>query len=232
MKKLIANFYPAREEKNGHLGWATITIADAIRLNGISVFRAEDGGININFPGFGDDASYIVPKSKEAYAALRDVVAKAVENEKHFGYTTGEYAPHLEVHGKLVEEPYADGRFSVDVEDICTLYGVTTREVEYAKDGKDRSFISVDLPTIDTYENKAGEMQYRPAFEGRVNVWKNKAGEQQKRDYSQLLSGLVMAERKAMIKERKAALEDQVQDAAARTEHAAGKDAPAKEATR
>lgn len=231
MKKLTANFFPAEEQKNGYIGKANITIADAIRINGISVFAPESGGLNISFPEFGEGdnrRSYVVPKSKEAYEALLTVVAKAVSSEKHFGFTTGEYGPHMDVHGKAVNEPYADARFSIDVEDICVLYGLTTRVVPYEKDGKDHSFVSVDKPTIATYENAEGETQYRPAFEGRVSVWKDKEGVEQKRDWGQLMNGLVLAERKHVL-ERKPALEDQVKNAEARTAPAQENAAPAKE---
>lgn len=231
MKKLIANFYPANEPVNGYIGKASITIADAIRINGISVFAPEGQGMHIAFPEFGEGenrASYVIPKSKEVYEAMLDVVAKAVANEKHFGFTTGEYGPRMEVHGKPVNEPYADARFSIDVDDICTLYGLTTRVVDYKKDGKDRSFVSVDKPTIATYENAEGERQYRPAFEGRISVWKDKEGVEQKRDWGQLMQGLVLAERKKVL-ERKPALEDQVKNAESRTAPAQENAAPAKE---
>lgn len=232
MKKLTANFYPAAEPKNGYIGKANITIADAIRINGISVFTPESGGINIAFPEFGEGdnrRSYVVPKSKDAYEAMLTVVLKAVaDKEHHFGFTTGEYGPHMDVHGKAVNEPYADARFSIEVEDICTLYGVTTRPVNYEKDGKDRSFVSVDKPTIATFENSAGETQYRPAFEGRVSVWKDKEGVEQKRDWGQLMNGLVLAERKAVL-ERKPALDDQMKNAESRTAPAQETSAPAKE---
>lgn len=232
MKKLTANFYPAQEPVNGYIGKAYITIADAIRINGISVFAPENGPFHINFPEFGEGEtrrSYVVPKSSEMYEAMLDVVAKAVGNtDKHFGFTTGEYGPHMEVHGKAVNEPYADARFSIDVADICTLHGLTTRVVEYEKDGKNRSFVSVDKPTIATYENAEGEMQYRPAFEGRVSVWKDKEGVEQKRDWGQLMQGLVLSERKKLL-ERKPALEDQMKDAESRTAPAQENAAPAKE---
>lgn len=216
MKKLTANFYPAKEQKNGYIGKADITIGNAIRLNGISVFQSpQDGNFSISFPEFGDGASYVVPKSAEAYAAMLDVVATAVDNDKHFGYNQGDYGVHLDANGKMVQEPYADGRFSIDVDDICVLYGITTRAVEYEKDGKTRSFTAVDLPTIGSYE-KDGETQYQTAFEGRISSWKDKEGKEQSIDYGQRLSGLVRAERKALVQERKPALEDQVKGANAR----------------
>lgn len=231
MKKLTANFFPAEEKKNGYIGKANITIADAIRLNGISVFAPETGGVNISFPEFGEGEnrrSYVVPKSKEAYEALLTVVAKAVGNDNHFGFTSGEYGPHMDVHGRTVNEPYADARFSIDVADVCTLHGVTTRVVPYEKDGKDRSFVSVDKPTIATYKDKEGNDQYRPAFEGRVSVWKDQEGVEHKVDWGQLMQGLVLSERKKLL-ERKPALEDQVKDAEARTAPAQETAAPAKE---
>ena len=119
-------------------------------------------------------------------------------------------------------------RFSIEVEDICVLYGLTTRVVDYEKDGQDRSFVSVDKPTIATYKDKEGNDQYRPAFEGRVSVWKDREGVEQKRDWGQLMQGLVLAERKNVL-ERKPALEDQVKNAEARTAPAQENAAPAKE---
>lgn len=211
MKKMTANFYPAQEPKNGYIGKANITISNAIRLNGISVFEDAERGINLNFPEFGDGASYIVPKSKEAYADMRDVVAMAVASDNHFGYNRGEYGVRLDISGKLVEEPYADGRFSVDVADVCTLYGITTNKVEYERDGQQRSFVAVDLPTIGSYE-KDGELQYQTAFEGRISSW-NRDGVDYKKDYGQLMQGLVIAERKALIRERKPSLDNQVKEA-------------------
>ena len=224
MKKLTANFFPANEivrctNGSDYLGKANITIANAIRLNGISVFRDQSGEIDINFPGFGDGVSYVVPQSKEAYAALRDVVSMAIENENHFGYNSGRYGVELNVTGHLVDEPYADARFSVDVDDICRLYGITTREVEYTKDGKDKSFTSVDYPTIGSYE-KDGEMQYQTAFEGRISAWKDQEGKDQSFNYDQRLRGMILGERSSLLKEleqeKNSSLAEKMQGAEAR----------------
>ncbi len=231
MKKMTANFYPAPEPKNGYIGKADLTIGNAIRLNSISVFESKENGLNISFPEFGDGASYVVPKSKEAYAEMLEVISAAVLNDKHFGYNQGDYGVHMDVKGKMVNEPYADGRFSIEVDDVCVLYGITTRRVEYEKDGKDRSFTSVDLPTIGSYE-KDGETQYQTAFEGRVSSWHDKENKPQSIDYGQRLSGLVRAERNALIKERKKAFDEQVKDAAARSGDAPENKGPEKEASR
>lgn len=222
MKKMTANFYPAPEvkpcgEENLYLGKANITIANAIRINGISVFIHKDE-YNISFPEFGEDGtSYVVPHSKEVYAAMRDVVAMAVaDGDKHFGYNSGDYGVKLDVKGKLVNEPYADGRFSADVSDVCTLYGITTRDVEYKKeDGKTGRFVAVNMPTIYSYE-KDGEKQYQTAFEGRISAWTDKDGKEQSVNYGQLLEGKVRSERKSLIKERKPALDEQLKGAEAR----------------
>lgn len=236
MKKMTANFYPTTETKECgdeslYLGKADITIANAVRINGISVFLHK-GEYNISFPEFGDgNTSYVVPQSKEAYAAMRDVVAMAVADAKHFGYNNGDYGVKLEVQGKLVDEPYADGRFSASVSDVCTLYGITTRDVEYTKeDGKTDRFVAVNMPNIYSYE-KDGEKQYQTAFEGRISAWTDKEGKEQSVDYGQILQGKVRAERKALLKERKPALVDQVKGAEQRKAPKAKKtkDAPAKE---
>ena len=212
MKKMIANFYPAQEEKNGHIGVASLTIGNAVRINGISVFQKEDG-VNLSFPGFGENGSYVVPHSKEAFAAMCEVVEMAVKSEKHFGYNRGDYGVRLNVKGDLVSEPYADGRFSVDVSDVCTLYGITTRVQNYEKDGKDRSFVAVDTPNSGSYTDRNGEVRYRPAFEGLVSAWKDKDGVDQSINYGDLMRGLILGERKAMLKDRKPTLDSQVQNA-------------------
>lgn len=241
MKKMTANFYPAAEPKNGYIGKADITISNAIRLNGISVFQKPDEkGIRISFPGFGEGEntkSYVVPKSKEAHAAMREVVEMAVDSEKHFGYNQGDYGVRLEVSGNLVNEPYADGRFSCEVGDVCTLYGITTRPVTYEKEGKTHSFTAVDMPSIGSYESQNGEKQYRNAFEGRQSSWTTKEGNEVHRDYAQLLSGLIRGERKAKMKEKEqgkdqgkeGSLAEKISAADERKVEHAQKEAPTKE---
>lgn len=222
MKKMTANFYPAPENKpcggeSLYLGKADLTIANAIRINGISVFLNK-GEYNINFPEFGEGTSYVVPHSKEAYAAMRDVVAMAVASKNHFGYNKGEYGIHFDVSGNLVQEPYADGRFSASIPDLCTLYGITTRPVEYERaDGQMGRFVAVNMPTIYSYE-KDGEKQYQTAFEGRISAWTDKAGQEQSINYNQILEGKVRSERKTLIKERKPTLDSQMKDAETRKE--------------
>ena len=134
MYKMTANFYPAQEPKNGYIGRASLTIADAIRINSIRVFEKEDK-INVQFPSYDvvadgkeQQISYVTPDSKEVYAAMVEVVKMAVEDkEHHFGHKTGKYNPQLEVTGKEVNEPYADGRFTLKVDGVCTMTGITSQ---------------------------------------------------------------------------------------------------------
>lgn len=236
MKKLTANFFPAHEPKNGFIGMANITVANAMRLNGISVFDRGENGIGIAFPGYGEGEnarSYVVPQSKEAYAAMCEVVAMAVSSENHFGYNKGDYGVRLEVSGKAVQEPYADARFHCQVGDVCTLYGISTREVSYEKDGATKTFVSVDMPNIGSYD-KDGEKQYRTAFEGRKSTWTDKDGKEASRDYAQLLTGLVLNERKEIIKEKgKSSFDDKLKDAEEKHKAAAkNQPEPSKDADR
>ena len=249
MKKLTAVFYPSKEEKEKFLGNATITIADAIRLYGISVFRgANEGEIRLSFPNVTmtndkgepvrDDEgniqhySYIIPKNAEVYASMCAVVGKAMESEKHFGFLPGDYFPRLEVTGKAVQEPFADARFSVEVEGVCTLTGISTNVVTYGEEGNEKSFVAVNKPIISTYKNAKDETQYRPAFEGRINVWKDKEGVEHKRDYGQFFNGLVLAERKKIL-ELENNLDNKIQKAeGSKAPAEPAKDAPAKEAER
>ena len=93
MYALKSNFYPAQEPKAGYIGKADIAIGNAVRLNNISVFKNEqDGTYSIAFAKFGkdNDRSYVIPSSKEAFAAMVAVVSKAVEAEKHFAFEKGQ----------------------------------------------------------------------------------------------------------------------------------------------
>ncbi len=225
MKKLSANFYPAKEEKNGYLGKADITIAEAIRLNGISVFRNKDDSIGIRFPEYplpnGDKLSYVTPKSPEAYAALCSVVANAIESEKHFGFITGTYLKNqpgerIEVHGKAVQEPYADARFNVDIADVVSLHGIRTYRQSFEKNGRTGQFTAVKMPVINTWETPEGEKRYQTAFEGRFRASTDRDGKEFTVDYADLLNGLILAERKMVLNlDRKPGLDDKVKAAEA-----------------
>lgn len=230
---LRANFYAAQEPKNGFIGYADLAVSSIIKLKGIAVFEnAEKPGHHIQFPGFdGGDGfkSYVSPHSEEAFAQLLDVVEKAISAEDHFGHVAGKRNAQLSVEGKAVNEPYADGRYSLQVGDLFTIHGLSTREVSFEKDGKTSSFISVDAPNLPPYE-KNGEKVYPPIFKGlKSNYQVN--GEDKTTDYAQVIQALVINERKKIL--GKAPLENQMGDAAQKAGQAApAKDAPAQEAQR
>ena len=198
MYNLKANFFPAHEPKNGYIGVANLTIGNAIRINGIAVFDNHDnGGHHIQFPGYGEGdkaGSYVIPSSKEAYAAMLDVVEKAIGNENHFGWSAGEMNPRMSVSGIAVEEPLADGRFSIDIQDLCSLRGVTTREVNYTEAGNVKSFVSVDMPSLPPYTNRENKTVYPNVFEGLVSKYE-KDGHPKEKDFGQLIRDLVLSER-------------------------------------
>ena len=223
-----ANFYPAQEPKNGYIGMADFTIANAIRIRGIAVFEKE-GSHHIQFPGYGEGesrGSYVIPASKDAYAEMLSVVEKAIADpEHHFGWTTGQMNPRLEVSGFAVTEPYADGRFSIAIEDLCTLQGITTHEVPYSRDGKPDKFVAVDMPSLDPYE-KEGKKVYPAAFEGLVDSYE-KDGEKKTKDFGKLIHGLVLGKRKELL-ERHPSIDEQVNQAQQKAAEAKGsKEGPA-----
>ena len=224
MERMTANFYPASEPTRfeGHpftdqegnqkmteggiyLGKANITIANALRINDISAFLYDSGKFSISFPEYelgGEKHSFVVPQSPEAYAAMCGVVESARESAQGFAFTQGTYNPQMSVRGRLVEEEFADGRYSVQVGDVCTLRGLSTREAEYTQDGKTRHFISVDLPNIhdpatgkaSSYE-KDGETHYNKVFEPLVSKWTSQSGEKRSKDYGRVLNHLVLRKR-------------------------------------
>lgn len=216
--KLTANFYPSNEPKNGYIGKADLTIADAIRINGISVFQ-KDGNYNIDFPGYDfviEDQekhnSYVLPSSKEAYAAMLEVVKMAVEDQKHhFGHTNGKFNPELSVTGKKVDELYAEGRYSLAVKDLCVLTGITS----VTRDGEKGKFVAVDMPTIGSYE-KDGEVKYNAAFEGLTSKYE-KDGKPMSKNFGTLIRNMIFSEHKKLHEaeksQEKPSFNDQVKNA-------------------
>lgn len=216
MERMSANFFPASEptpyDGGVYLGKANITIANAIRLNDISVFMNDAGKLSINFPEYpsGDEKkSFVIPKSAEAYAAMCAVVQAARESEQGFAFTPGSYNPQLSVRGSLVEEPHADGRFGIEVGSVCTLVGVSTRKSEYTAEGQKHKYVAVDLPNVigpdgrpSTYE-KEGKTMYNKAFEPCVSKWTDKEGKAQTKDFGQLLNRLVLTKRKQLREAQK-----------------------------
>lgn len=212
MDRLTANFYPASEPKpyegGVYVGKANITIANAMRLNDISVFLSDAGKLSINFPEYesgGEKKSFVIPKSKEAYAAMCSVVEKARESEQGFAFTQGTYNPTMTARGGLVNEPFADGRFGVEVGDICTIVGLTTRKASYTVDNEEKHFVAVDLPNIigqdgkpSTYE-KDGKTMYNKVFEPCVSSWTDTEGHKRSKDFGRTLTGAVLKCRKELL---------------------------------
>lgn len=222
---LTANFYPAAEPKNGYVGNATVTIGNAIRINGIGVYENREGsGHHIRLPGYGEGENshgYVVPADPATHAKILGVVEKAMSAENHFGYVGGKDSPYLEVSGKAVEEPYADGRYSIavkekvgkdDYKDICYLYGITSNVVTYEKEAEAKSFVAVNMPHLYSYTNKDGETRHVSAFEG-VTAQYEKDGQTHKKDYDLLIRNLVLSERKEKVLGQRPTLEETVQKA-------------------
>lgn len=208
MYALKANFYPAQEPKGGYVGKADITIANAVRLNNISVFDDGAGNRSVSFAKFGKDneRSFIIPSSKEAYAAMLAVVGKAIESENHFATEKGDFGVKLEVNGAKVNEPYADARFTVTIGDFCTLNGISTREASYTKDGEKKEFVAVDLPPVrdeegkvKQYTDKEGNQHVNLQYEFLKDKFKNKEGKDVSIDYKALANNLIRKNRKEML---------------------------------
>lgn len=207
MYALKANFYPAPEPKAGYVGKADITVGNAVRLNNISVFKNEqDGTYSVASAKFGKDneRSYIIPASKETFAAMVAIVGKAAEAEKHFAFEKGDFGVKLEVNGARVDEQYADGRFSVKVGDFCTLNGISTREVDYKRDGEDRSFVAVDFPpvrdndgNVKLYTDHEGNQKANLQFEFLKDKY-TKDGKEVSIDYQALVNNMIRKHRKEL----------------------------------
>ena len=203
MLTLKANFRPITPSENGPIGFADILIANGVRLNDVAVFE-KDGKRSLAFTKYGpnNEYSFVVPRSPEAYAAFLGVVEKAIASDKQYAVVPGENKLAFEITGARVEEPYADGRFSVMVGDLCYLNGIATREVEYEKDGKQEKFVSVDLPVqLDAegktrmYANKKGDQVASHQFDFLVRKWKDKEGNEKRFNYHHFVSNMVRGKR-------------------------------------
>ena len=236
MYKMTANFYPAQEPKNGYIGRASITIADAFRINSISVFKKE-GKFNVQFPGYEvvadgkeQQISYVTPDSKEVYASMIKVVKMAVaDKEHHFGHKTGKYNPKLEVSGKEVNEQYADGRYTLKIDGVCTMTGITTQEV---KGEDEKAFIAVHTPTVGKYKDKEDKTRYVQAFEGLTSKFE-RDGKEESKNFGLLMRNLVLDERKKFHEAEKEqsnpSVDEKMNDASARAKESnAEKSAPEK----
>ena len=212
MEHLFANFHAAQEPKRGgnseytYIGKANITIGDAVRLNGISVFENEKNGqFSIDFPGFGEGGEYVIPKSPEAYAAMRDCIAKAAKSQQGYAYELGNNNPDIIITGKQVNEPYADARFIIEVGDMVALYGVSTRIAGH----EGNEFVAVDYPNIGEPYEANGQKHYNKAFEGIVAKWPDNDGNEHTTDYGQHLNMMVRGKRKELMR----SFDDRVKDA-------------------
>lgn len=235
MYALKANFYPAQEPKNGYIGKADLTIANAVEIDNISVFDDGAGNRSIQFAKFGKDneRSYVIPSSKEAFAAALAVISKAVDQEKHFAVEKGDFGVKFEVRGAKVQEPYADGRYTISVGDFCTLNGIATREVTHTKDGETKKFVSVDFPTVRDeegkvrlYTDKEGNQFASLQYQFLKNEYKDKEGKDVVMNYKTLANNMVLKCRKEMLNCLDASID------AAKAQKGAvaqGKDAPVQE---
>lgn len=238
--KMNANFRPAPEPKNGHIGYADVTIADAIKIYDISVFQKKDGTYNFHFPDFplADGKhrhGFVVAENAEARAQFLDVIVKAVnDQEHHFGWATGKQNPFLSVSGRAVQEAHADARFTVKVGDLCTLCGIKTEEVNFKKENEEPGkFVAVNFPLRKPYE-KEGETVYPHVFEALKDgkAFNKETGKEEPKDFEALLNNLIRGERKNVL-EKKTALNDKIADASQKAGQAdPGKDAPAQEVQR
>jgi len=207
MYALKARFFPAQEPKGGYIGRAYVKVANAVFLNNISVFENDEGTRSIAFAKFGKDneRSYIIPSSKEVYAALLEVVNNAVDNDKHVASEKGEYGVQLKINGARVNEAHADGRYSVVVGDFCTLNGISTKEASYEKDGESKSFVAVDFPTLRDEEghvilhtDEKGDQHAILQFDFLKDKYTNKEGKEVSTDYKALANNMIRKYRKEL----------------------------------
>ena len=247
MYALNANFYPAQEPKNGYVGKAQLTIGDAVRIKDISVFQNEEGRVTLDLGEFGPEDRprkyFVVPRKDgeldedysarhtAVYGAMIDVIKKAMENEKNFGVTGGRniYSADLSISGSAVQEPYADGRYSLYIDGFGALNGIASH---VAKDKEGEEFVSVDMPvlrnqdgSVRLYTNKADKEVADHKFFGVKSTRKDKEGKEYTVDYGRVVEGKVLACRKEFEK----TLDAQINGAKARNAGEKAQDAPVRD---
>lgn len=247
MYKLLANFSPAAEEKNGYIGKADVTVADAIRINGISVFKNQDGTYSFRLPEHNGKYKNI-SLADGVSAAMVDAIGRAVEAENHFSVVDGERSvrmvdyenekANLTIAGKAVKEPYADGRYTMELAGFGTFSGITTHVVPYEKDGEKRTFVSVDMPKIRNVDgtvrmstNADGKEVATEEFTGIIRKSLDANGEEHPMDWAQKIADAIRFTRREVLNLNKdASLDGKIAGAEAqRDESAPAKNAPTRD---
>lgn len=229
MYDLKANFAPVPKPVNGFIGKADFTVAGSIRINNVSVFQTEDKSYRISYSEYGNTGkTYFVPRTPEVHAAIVNVIKLAVEAEDHFGHVTGDRClrttdshnnkKNMEITGHLVNEPYADGRYSIDILDFGNLHGIITREA--VNKTTNEPFIAVNMPSVigpdgkvKMYEGKNGKPRAAKEFEGVLYSYENNEGKKQTINYEHILASRVRELRDGLMREKteeKASLDSQV----------------------
>ena len=76
---------PPATVRTGLLAWASCTVADSLRLDGIAVRRAEDGRILISYPTRRDRAgrqhSYFLPLNERVRSAIESRLLREAEEQ-------------------------------------------------------------------------------------------------------------------------------------------------------
>lgn len=200
MYQLKSSFRPASSHKNSYIGKADITVGNAVKLNDVSVFE-KDGIIKIHFQSYGEKQyGFVVPHSKDVYAALCNIVEKAVHSKNHEAFENGEVNPTFTVTGAKVSDSFVDGRFSVEIPGFCKLNGISTRELN----AENKECVSVLFPAVRDANgqikmvNRNGKASPLCVFEG-INIsYVDKEDKVKTKNYQNILSYLVRSKRAAL----------------------------------
>ncbi len=195
-----AKFEPAQNLRDGYRGSVSLTVADAILIRGIALFAQNDAtGYSLSFPAFGErKQSYIFPVSRDAYRSMLRLSTDAMRNRKtHTAELPGSSDIELSVTGELVDEPNADGRFSLCIADLCKLNGITTYETPYLQ--PDHSNVLVSFPSLTPHQVPKEQILRHSLFHG-LGVTKDAPdGSLEYKDYQVIITDMVREKRAELI---------------------------------
>ncbi len=201
--KLKAQFYPAAEGQGEFIGSAAITVADAIMLRGIAVFRDNvTQDLVVSFPTFGKQRqSYILPLNRTAYNHIVSLIENAVKEIGFRSYEEpGSTDIALSVTGNPADMNPTEYKYSLTIPDFCRLNGITTQEMPYTLPNGQK--VAVRMPSLQPPTEQGSEGQIFTVFHGLLRPKTKSDGTQVLQDYQEVIDNLVREKRVELIQKR------------------------------
>lgn len=162
----------------------------------------------LRFPTYGQgQSSYVLPDSKEAYLQMLRVIAMAVKDKGfHMSEVSGDAQLALSVQGDLTPAAPFDARFSLHIDGLCVLDGITTT-VSYNKPFQ-KHVVGVNMPTIPVSGDQDERQEYLAVFQGLRKACYDRFNHARTLDHAFLIEKLVLEKRYELLHSDHTALAD------------------------